>query len=127
MAGGVKVKAKGSYAKTIDMLRRSTSPGKYSALSKIGEEGVTRLAAATPVDTGKTAESWTYTTERHRSVARLNFNNTNVQNGNNIAILLQCGHGTGTGGYYPGTDYINPVVQPLYDEATDIVWKEVTK
>lgn len=96
-------------------------------LTKYAERGVAALVSATPVETGKTANSWYYTIEKKKDSATINFNNSNIQNGVPIAIILQYGHGTGTGGWVQGRDYINPAIQPVFDEIANSAWKEVTK
>lgn len=95
-------------------------------LDKYGQMGVEALAASTPVDTGKTAQSWTYEIERTRDRTSISWLNTNTNNGVNIAIILQYGHGTGTGGYVQGRDYINPAMRPVFDKIAEQAWKEVT-
>ena len=96
-------------------------------LDKYGREGVAALAAATPIDTGKTASSWVYEIVREAGSASIIFSNTNVVNGEKIAVLLQYGHGTRNGGYVVGRDYINPAIQPIFDKIAEDAWKEVTK
>jgi hypothetical protein len=95
-------------------------------LDKYGRKGVSALAAATPVDSGLTASSWSYEIENTKESAKITFNNSNIQNGVPIAIILQYGHGTGTGGWVQGRDYINPAIQPIFDQIVDDAWKEVT-
>lgn len=95
-------------------------------LEKYGQEGVRALSSATPVDSGKTASSWTYKIERTPSRTIISWLNTNVNEGANIAILLQYGHGTGTGGFVQGRDYINPAMQPIFDMIAQEAWREVT-
>lgn len=95
-------------------------------LEKYGQEGVRALSSATPVDSGKTASSWTYKIERTPSRTIISWLNTNVHEGANIAILLQYGHGTGTGGFVQGRDYINPAMQPIFDAIAKEAWREVT-
>ena len=85
------------------------------------------MAAATPKDTGKTASSWYYKIENKDGSASISFHNSNIQNDVPIAIILQYGHGTGTGGWVEGRDYINPSIQPIFDEIADSAWKEITK
>ena len=97
-----------------------------NALDRYGQLGVEALAASTPVDSGKTAASWTYEIERTRDVTRITWLNTNVNKHVNIAIILQYGHGTGTGGYVQGRDYINPAMKPVFDHIAEQVWMEVT-
>ena len=85
------------------------------------------LASATPVDTGQTANSWYYEIERANGKVSITFYNSNIQNGIPIAIILQYGHGTGTGGWVQGRDYINPAIQPIFDKIANAAWREVTK
>lgn len=100
---------------------------KEMALKKYGEQGVAALRDATPKDSGKTADSWYYTIERNRDDVKIKFNNSNINKGVPIAIILQYGHGTGGGGYVEGRDYINPIVQPIFDAIANEAWKEVTE
>lgn len=97
-----------------------------TALQKYGQEGVEALSAATPVLTGLTASSWRYEVEVGPETAKLIFHNDNINKYVNIAIILQYGHGTGTGGWVEGRDYINPAIQPIFDKIPDEVWKEVS-
>lgn len=89
--------------------------------------GVRQLSSATPVDTGKTAESWDYTIDRQPNRIQINWTNSNVQNGVPIAVIIQLGHGTGTGGWVEGRDYINPAMSKVFDEISQAVWKEMTE
>jgi hypothetical protein len=88
---------------------------------------VEALSAATPVDTGLTASSWTYDIVQTKDSVTINFNNTNIQNGCPIAVILQYGHGTRNGGWVQGRDYINPAIQPVFDKIANEAWKEVTR
>ena len=97
------------------------------ALKQYGEQGVEALRNATPKDSGKTADSWYYVINRDGDKVRIDFKNSNVIEGVPIAIILQYGHGTGGGGYVEGRDYINPVVQPIFDAIANEAWKEVTE
>ncbi len=96
-------------------------------LEQYAQEGVAALMAATPVDTGLTASSWTYEITRGLGSTVIAFNNTNIQNGVPIAIILQYGHGTRNGGWVQGRDYINPAIQPIFDRIAANAWEEVTK
>ena len=118
---------KGDFSKFTSFLEKAKGAVKASDLDKYGREGVAALASATPVDTGLTASSWYYEVERKQGSAMINFYNSNIQNGVPIAIILQYGHGTGTGGWVEGRDYINPAIQPIFDKIADEAWREVTK
>ena len=96
------------------------------SLKKYAERGVEALAANTPVDTGMTSRSWYYEIEHDNRMVRISFCNSNIQNGVPIAIILQYGHGTRNGGWVEGRDYINPAIQPIFDELTKNAWKEVS-
>ena len=118
---------KGGFSKTTRFLERAKESARIKILEIYGQKGVSALSAATPTETGKTANSWYYTIERKPGSATLSFHNSNIQNGVPIAVIIQYGHGTGTGGWVQGRDYINPVAQPLFDQIANEAWKEVTK
>lgn len=118
---------KGDFSNLTSFLERAKNGFRLGDLDKYGREGVAALASATPVDTGRTASSWYYEVENKDGVAKITFNNSNIQNGVPIAIILQYGHGTGTGGWVQGRDYINPAIQPIFDKITNNAWREVTK
>ena len=98
-----------------------------NVLDKYGRAGVQALSSATPVETGLAASSWYYETQISNTSATITFLNSDVENGFPVAIMLQYGHGTGTGGWVEGRDYINPAIQPIFDELADAAWKEVTR
>lgn len=117
---------KGNFKKTDSFLERILEKIKMGTLDKYGELGVEALKAYTPSDTGKTKDSWGYTIERNGSdKVSIVWTNSNVNDGVNIAVILQLGHGTGTGGYVKGTDYINPAMKPVFEEIANSAWKEV--
>lgn len=116
----------GSTARTRAFLVKMQRAELYSGLESIAQRGVAALQAATPVESGLTAMSWSYEIEINGSSASITWVNTNTINGANVAILLQYGHGTGTGGYVSGRDYINPAIKPIFDEIAEEVWRKVT-
>lgn len=120
------IRQKGEYAKLTRYLVNVKKAVKNKDLTKYGQAGVEALASATPVDTGLTANSWYYEIERNKDRASITFYNSNVQNGIPIAIILQYGHGTGTGGWVEGRDYINPAIRSVFDKLAADAWKEVT-
>ena len=115
----------GDLKKTEKFLKKMESGDYTKILSKYGEQGVQALASATPKETGKTAASWTYDIVASNGVYEIVFSNTNINKGVNIAIILQYGHGTRTGGYVTGIDYINPAIKPVFEEMANAAWKEV--
>ena len=123
----IRFRHKGDFSKTSKYLERARKGVRITSLEKYGREGVAALASATPIDSGITSGSWYYEITRTPSGVKISFNNSNVQNGVPIAIILQYGHGTGTGGWVQGRDYINPAIQPIFDKIANEAWREVTK
>lgn len=122
----IKVGDKGDFKKTFKFLRAMKEKLFLKNLDKYGQMGVDALAAATPKRTGLTAESWTYDITDNGEQLIISWNNTNVQKGYyNVALMIQYGHGTGTGGWVEGIDYINPALKPVFDKIADAVWMEV--
>lgn len=116
----------GDFKKLSKYFERIREKIKLGVLDKYGKAGVTALANATPKDSGLTASSWFYEIVRQNGTVSLNFLNSNIHEGVPIAIILQYGHGTGTGGWVMGRDYINPAIQPLFDKLASDAWKEIT-
>lgn len=123
----VTVSSKGSSDSTEKWLASIASGSIFQALDRFGQQGVEALRAATPEDTTNTANCWEYEIVRDGKSYSIIWNNTNIQDGRPIAILLQYGHATRTGGYVEGRDYINPALKPIFDKMADQVWKEVAK
>jgi len=126
MASIISFKHHGDLKKTDTFLRRLLKQDLSTILERYAQMGVDALSAATPVDTGKTAASWGYVITRTSDTATITWTNSNVNNGVPIALILQYGHGTGTGGYVKGRDYIKPAIRPVFDELANELWKEVT-
>lgn len=84
------------------------------------------LAAATPVESGLASASWSYRIKKSRASCTIEWLNKDVETGFPVAIMLQYGYSTGTGGYVAGIDYINPAMKPVFDNIRDQVWKAVT-
>ena len=120
------LKNKGDFSKTTNFLKRITKLDYKSILSKYGKMGVDALSKATPIDTGLTASSWSYEIVEDDGGATIYWKNSNVVKGVSIAVILQYGHGTGTGGYVEGIDYINPALRSIFEGIADDAWKEVT-
>lgn len=120
-------KHKGDFSKLNKFFEKAKNVVRIGDLDKYGREGVAALAAATPVDSGLTASSWNYEIVRKEGSVSITFNNSNIQNGVPIAVILQYGHGTRNGGWVQGRDYINPAIQPIFDKIANNAWREVTK
>lgn len=117
----------GSFHKLEDFLSRMSKGDLFSALDQYGQQGVQALSQATPVDTSLTAHSWTFKIVRNRGRYSIEWYNTNTVNGTPVVILIQYGHGTGTGGYVQGRDFINPAIRPIFDQIANNVWEKVTR
>lgn len=120
-----KFTSRGDYNKTTSFLEKMVRGDMFDNLDAAGRLGVDALSDATPVDTGETAASWYYEVDHKDGVWSITWFNYHVEDGVNIAIILQYGHATGTGGYVEGIDYINPAIEPIFDRVTEEVWKEV--
>ena len=106
---------KGNFEKTFEFFEKSEKISRMDILHACGRKGVEALRSSTPVDSGETANSWYYTVSKTNSGYKITWRNSHIEKGQSIAILLQYGHGTGTGGYVQGRDYINPAIQPIFD------------
>lgn len=119
-------KHRGNFNNTERFFKRAQKMDFYKNLEKYARAGVAALASATPIDTGLTATSWDYEIRREKNKISIYWTNSNIQNGVPIAVILQYGHGTNNGGYVQGRDYINPAIQPIFDQIAESAWKEVT-
>lgn len=126
--GRLKVVSKGDWRETTNWLEKLRAKHNFAVLEKYGREGVAALSAATPVDTGITAGSWNYEIRQNEGGVALVFTNNNKTVTNiPIVVLLHYGHGNGRGAYIQGRDFINPIVQPLFDKIVDEMWMEIVK
>ena len=117
----------GDFKNTERYLEHLQRDNLSAVLNKYGSLGVNALANATPVDSGLTSESWYYTIESKRGYYSIRWHNNNINEGESIAILIQYGHGTRTGGYVQGRDYIMPAIRPIFDQIAAEAWREVTQ
>lgn len=117
--------SKGDFTRTFKFLNKMQNFKIDSILEKYAQQGVSALASATPIDSGATASSWGYEIVHSGKGATIYWTNTNSNQGVVIAVILQYGHGTGTGGYVQGRDYINPAMRPVFDQIADAAWREV--
>lgn len=121
----IRISQQGDLSKTEKFLKHLTDKSLYRRLDALCREGVVALERATPMDTGKTASMWSYEIRMDGGSPTVYWTNDNVINGFNVAIGLQYGHGTGTGGYVQGVDYINPAMRPVFDKIANEIWREV--
>ena len=123
----IKFSQKGDFKKTTSFFKRVGNGDIFKGLEVLGEEGVRALSEATPKDTGKTAESWSYSIHKSKDGLSLSWSNSNRNNGASVAILIQYGHAMPNGYYVQGIDYINPALKPIFNRIGKKVWWEVTK
>ena len=121
----IRITSKGDFNNTFRFLKRMNDFKVEKILEKYAVMGVSALASATPVDSGVTANSWGYEIVTTKEGATIHWTNTNQNKGVYIAVILQYGHGTGTGGYVQGRDYINPAIRPVFDKIAEEAWMEV--
>lgn len=122
----IKITHSGDF-KNIETFFKKVVKREYMKLfDQVGKAGVEALQEATPKKTGKTAASWSYTVDQSKEGISISWNNSNRNDGANVAILIQLGHGTGSGAYVKGIDYINPALKPVFDAFANKVWWEVT-
>lgn len=122
----LRITSSGSFSNIEAFLNKARQPNIPRALRAAGKKGVAALVAATPKKSGLTASSWDYEIALSGGVYSIAWTNSDVENGFPVAIMLQYGHGTGTGGYVAGQDYINPAMRPIFDEIAQDVWRAVT-
>lgn len=122
----LKVQVRGNLDKVNKRIDRIAMIFKRSSFDKYGKMGVEALRSATPVRTGKTANSWSYEIHKTNGEMSISWSNSNINKGVIIAVILQYGHGTRNGGYVKGTDYINPAMKKTFQRLADDIWKEVT-
>lgn len=122
----IKITNRGNFDKTFKFMKSMKDRRYLEILNRYAQEGVDALEAATPRDTGKTAESWGYRIERTDHSAIIYFTNDNAPYGVSVAFLIQYGHATKNGGYVQGIDYINPALRPVFEKMAENAWKEVT-
>lgn len=118
------ITTKGDLKKTESFLMKLLNGDFYSDLNRYGQLGVDALSKSTPVDSNLTANSWAYRIIKGKRPG-IEWYNKNVVNGTSVAILIQYGHATGTGGYVQGRDFINPAMRPIFDKISEDVWKKV--
>lgn len=123
----ISIRALGSTRNTSVFLASLLKGDQYRDLDRYGQMGVDALSSVTPVDSGETATSWRYIVQPRRGGVTIVWTNSHVNQGANIALLIQYGHGTGTGGYVAGYDYINPAIRPIFDQISQNVWEKVIR
>ena len=123
----ISVKHKGDFKNTENLFKRAKNRAYLKDLNYFGELGVKALSSATPRKTGMTANSWDYRIEQTSDIAKIIWTNSNINNGVNIAVILDKGHGTDDGYWIEGRHFIDPAMQPVFDEIAKKAWKGVVE
>ena len=123
----ITITEKGDFSNTERWLSKLKRSEMFAVLGKYGSLGVNALSNATPVESGQTAASWFYTIQQRPGYYSIRWHNSHVEDGIPIAVILQYGHGTGTGGYVQGRDYIMPAIRPIFDQIVDEAMREVNR
>ena len=121
----ISFKEKGDLKATTMFLEKCLAPFNMGILDRYGRIGVEALRAASPIETGRMAHSWYYTIEKSAQGVKIIWSNSDVEGGYNVAILVQYGHGKKGGGYVAGKDFINPAMQPIFEQLKDDLLKEI--
>lgn len=123
----IKTSDSGSFKNSMTWLEEMSKGKMFEDIDRLAREAAHLLSNATPKDTGRAASDWDYEIKKGKGAVTIHWTNDDVEDGVNVVILLQYGHGTGTGGYVSGRDFINPVMRPQFDKITDTIWKRVTQ
>lgn len=123
----IEIITKGSFDKALAYLEKMRMLKFDDILNSYGQRGVDALRAASPRDSSEMANSWYYTIERNGQTAKIEWHNSDIEGGYNVAILVQYGHGTNHGGYVPPHDFINPAIGPIMEELAMKIGEEVKR
>lgn len=121
----LRIRHKGTFQKTKKLFEENRDSKIQAILERYAKVGIDALYLATPVDSGETARSWGYEIQKTKNGFSIVWTNSNIVDGVSVAILLQYGHATNSGGYVEGRDYINPALRPIFDRMAADIWKEV--
>lgn len=122
----IRLESRGDFRNLEKFLTRMSQGEVFKTLDRHGQAGVDALSMATPRDSGSAASSWSYEVVKTKRTYSISWTNSDMAGGVPVVILLQYGHGTGTGGYVQGRDFINPALKPIFDKIANEVWKAVT-
>lgn len=123
----ITITSQGDWKRTTQWFKKARSPKYRESLQRFAYAGLDALRNATPVDSGETAAAWGFEIVQNRRFTKIVYTNSNNPGGAPIAVMLQYGHGTGSGGWVQGRDYINPATRRIFDKMADDAWKELTR
>ena len=110
----IKVKTKGTFKNTEQYLEsHQDSAFTEQQIYQIADHALELFKKNTPISSGKTADSWSYEIIKKKGKYSIIMHNSNIQNGYNIAILINDGHATADGHYISGTHYIDQTLKEI--------------
>jgi hypothetical protein len=116
-------KSSGNLDNTTKFLKDVGSEDIAVTLHKYGNDGVLALAENTPVDTGKTAGSWSYGVTKTKDGISLHWDNSNIQNGIQIVTLIENGHAARDGSWIPAQPFVKETIDVIEKKILDDTWK----
>jgi hypothetical protein len=120
--------SKGDFNNIQDWLNKVSSRSPNAALNKIAIEGEQSLSANTPKDTGVTASGWQAKITSERGNHEIAWINTaHPEASVNVAVIIDQGHGTGTGGFVLPRPYIKRSMDKIFSTAGDKIEEELIK
>ena len=123
----ITITQKGSFNNTERWLSRLKSAQIFAVLNKYGAIGQNALSNATPSRTGLTAGSWSYSIVMRPGYYSIRWHNSHIEDGVPIAVILDYGHGTGTGGYVAPHPYVMGAIRPVFDQIVAEAMREVSR
>ena len=127
MSNVVTIKTKGSFKNFLSFSDKMLKRDYVKVLNRYAKSGLEALKANTPVDTGKTRDSWYYEIIQDKQGIKIVWKNSNVTSyGTPIVLFIQYGHYTKSGTFIQGIDFINPALKPIFSKIADNIWMEVT-
>lgn len=123
-------KQTGSFSKTMKFFNHVLKRDYLNVLDEYGRKGVEALQAATPKDTGLTADSWSYDITNTGKTCKITWYNTNTVTNKtgynfNVAVLLRYGHATRNGGWVEPNDFITPTMRPIFESLAKEAWDAI--
>ena len=122
----ISYKVSGSFKNIEEFLKHGSQVDVMGIMSSYGASGVKALSDATPLDSGRAASSWDYTVTKKGAIYSIVWINSDIEDGFPVVVMIQYGHGTGTGGWIEGIDFINPAIKPVVEKIADRILKAVT-
>lgn len=122
----VNITSSGNFSNLERWATKMSTEDFTSVLKSAAQLGKSEFIKNTPVESGKSANAWDYKIEKTSTGASLEYSNSNVtKNGVPVVILINYGHGTGTGGYIRPIPFIQNVVKSIEEQISKDVEKRI--